>query len=58
MAHLFESFISKMLDTVFGQNVFKVFGQAYVSSLHGAGILLVLWVILFWMYRRKVFLRI
>ena len=58
MAHLFEGFISKMLDTVFGQNAFKIFGPAYASSLRGAGVLLVLWLLLFWLYRRKIFLRI
>ncbi len=58
MAHLFDGFISKGLKTFIGQDAFKVFGAAYEPVLHGAGVLLVLWLILFWLYRRKIFLRI
>ncbi len=58
MAHLFEGFIARALKTFLGQNTSKVFGDAYEPLLHGAGVLLLLWVILFWMLRRKIFLRI
>ena len=58
MAHLFEGFIAKALKTFLGQDTFKIFGAAYEPLLHGAGVLLVLWLILFWMWRRKIFLRI
>jgi heparan-alpha-glucosaminide N-acetyltransferase len=58
MAHLFEDFIGKALKTFLGQDTFKRFGEAYEPLLHGAGVLLVLWLILFWMYRRKILLRI
>jgi predicted acyltransferase len=58
IAHLFESFIAKNLKTNLGQNAFKIFGDAYEPFVHGAAVLLVLWLILFWMYRRKIFLRI
>lgn len=58
MAHLFEGFIAKALKTFLGQDAFKLFGQAYEPFLHGAGVLLLLWLMLFWMYRRKMFLRI
>ena len=37
---------------------FTVLGEPYEPLLHGAAVLLVLWLILFWMYRRKLFLRI
>ena len=37
---------------------FKILGEPYEPLLHGAAVLLVLWLILFWMYRRKMFLRI
>jgi predicted acyltransferase len=36
----------------------KVLGAPYEPLLHGAAVLLVLWLILFWMYRRRIFLRI
>ncbi len=58
MAHLFEGFVSGSLDTVFGANSFKVFGEAYAPLLHGTAVLLGLWLMLFWLYRRKIFLRI
>jgi predicted acyltransferase len=58
MAGLFEGFIASSLDTHFRERVFEVFGKPYAPLLHGAGVLLVLWLILFWMYRRKLFLRI
>lgn len=58
VAHLFEDFIAEALKTFLGQDFFKMFGMAYEPFLHGAGVLLVLWLLLFWMYRRKIFLRI
>jgi heparan-alpha-glucosaminide N-acetyltransferase len=58
IAHLFDSFIFKNLKTHLGQDAFKIFGDAYEPFLHGAAVLLGLWLILFWMYRRKIFLRI
>ena len=58
MAHLFDRFVSKNLTTHLGQNAFKLFGDAYEPFLHGAAVLLVLWLLLFWMYHRKIFLRI
>ena len=58
IAHLFEDFVSKALTTNLGSNGFKAFGGVYEPFVHGAAVLLVLWLILLWMYRRKVFLRI
>ena len=58
MAHLFDGFISDALTTNLGTNVFKIFGAAYEPFVHGAAVLFFLWLILFWMYRRKLFLKI
>lgn len=58
MAHLFDGFVSSSLRTHFGANAFKSVGQPYEPLLHGAAILAALWLMLFWMYRRKIFLRI
>jgi heparan-alpha-glucosaminide N-acetyltransferase len=58
MAGLWEGFIAKNLTTHFGKEPFAVIGRPYEPFLHGAAVLLVLWLILFWMYRRKLFLRI
>jgi predicted acyltransferase len=58
MAALSESFIAKNLVIHLGMNAFKVTGPSYEPLLQGAAVLFVLWLILFWLYRRKVFLRI
>jgi predicted acyltransferase len=58
MKELLEDFIRQSLIIHFGQRVFQVFGAAYAPLLQGATVLLVLWLILFWMYRRKLFLRL
>lgn len=58
MAHLFDGFIGKNLRTNLGSDFFAFAGQAYEPFLHGAAVLLILWLILYWMFRQKVFLRI
>jgi predicted acyltransferase len=58
IAHLFDTFIHKNLVTHLGSGVFKIFGPGYEPLLHGAATLLVMWLILWWMYKRKLFLRI
>jgi predicted acyltransferase len=58
MAALFESFIAQNLVIHLGKDVFRATGPPYEPLLHGEAVLFVLWLILFWMYRRKVFLRI
>jgi heparan-alpha-glucosaminide N-acetyltransferase len=56
--HLFEDFIRESLTTNLGKHFFEIFGQAYEPLFFGAVTLLVFWLMLFWMYRRKLFLRI
>ena len=58
MAALFESFIGQSLNIHFGKPFSRSSGEPYDPLLHGAAVLLVLWLILFWMYRRKIFLKI
>ena len=58
IAHLFEKFIADSFRTHLGAGVFGVFGPAYAPLLQGAAVLLTYWLILFWMYRRKLFLKI
>ena len=58
MAHLFESFIIASLKTHLGEHAFAFAGTAFEPALRGAAVLLVFWLILFWMQRRKIFLRI
>ena len=58
MAHMFEGFIVKSLSTHLGPDVYTRFGPDNEPLARGAAVLLVLWLILFWMYRRKLFLRV
>ena len=58
MAHLFGDFISRNLKTNLGQSIFEAFGATYEPLIKGIAVLLVFWLLLFWMYRRKLFLRI
>jgi predicted acyltransferase len=58
IAHLFEKFIADALPRHFGRKWFTFAGAGYEPLILGAGILGVEWLILFWMYRRKIFLRV
>ena len=58
IAHLFEGFISQALPRHLGAGGFAIAGKPYEPLLHGAAVLLVEWLILLWMYRRKIFLRV
>ncbi len=58
MAHLIDGFIVSSLKTHLGQNIFAWAGDTLASMAQGAAVLLAFWLILFWMYRRKLFLRI
>jgi predicted acyltransferase len=50
--------LHKMVLRHIGANAFTVFGPEYQPLLHGAATLALLWLILFWMYRRKIFIRV
>ena len=58
MSWTLEGFVLDSFQTHFGPNVFLVTGEAYETLLSGSAIILVFWSILFWMVRRKIFLRI
>jgi heparan-alpha-glucosaminide N-acetyltransferase len=58
LAHLTEGFVTDTLHVHLGTDVFKLCGAPYAPFFQGAAVLLVLWLMLFWMYRRKLFLRI
>jgi heparan-alpha-glucosaminide N-acetyltransferase len=51
-------FVAKSLDTHIGERVLAALGDAYLPFLRGVAVVLVLWLVLFWMYRRRIFLRI
>ena len=58
MWQLMVGFVRDNVRTHFGQHVFDTFGTIYAPMLERVVVLLVFWLILFWMYRRKLFLRI
>jgi heparan-alpha-glucosaminide N-acetyltransferase len=58
IAHLFEAFIASSFRIHLGQSIFASFGTGLEPLVRGAAVLLVYWLMLFWMYRRKIFLRI
>jgi heparan-alpha-glucosaminide N-acetyltransferase len=58
IAHLWDNFIARALPRHLGREAFTFAGKPYEPLVHGAAVLLVEWLILWWMYRRKIFLRI
>lgn len=58
IAHLWDGFIGRALVTHLGEAPFKIAGDAYQPLLLGGTVLLIEWLILLWMYRRKIFLRV
>ncbi len=51
-------FIHQALYRHLGHGFFEVLGSAYSETLNRAVTLLLLWLILFWMYRKKMFIKI
>lgn len=58
LVHTTDSFFGDALHTHLGHKPFLVFGEAFEPMLHGGAVLLILWLILLWMHRRKLWLRI
>ena len=51
-------FMGQTLHTHFGTRPFHFFGEAFAPLLHGAGVLLICWLVMLWMHRRQLFLKI
>jgi len=58
MSWTMEAFIGGALDRHFGGAISFVAGPTFQPVLHGFLVVLTFWLILLWMYRRKIFLRI
>ncbi|MGE5325951.1 MAG: acyltransferase family protein [Deltaproteobacteria bacterium] len=58
IAHLFEGFFTRSLATHLGPRFFAFLGAGLEPFLRGSAVLLGYWIVLFWMYRRKLFLKI
>ena len=58
MSWTIESFVGSALRRHLGEAPFAILGPAFEHVLLGASVLATFWLVLFWMYRRKIFLRI
>ena len=58
MSWTMDDFISRALQTHMGNVISTLVSPALLPVAYGIGVMLTFWVILFWMYRRKIFLRI
>lgn len=58
MSWTMEDFVAKALVRHFGSAPFAVFGAGFERTLIGAAVLAIFWLILLWLNRRKIFLRI
>jgi heparan-alpha-glucosaminide N-acetyltransferase len=58
MAHWWPKFIAGSFKTHFGPDVFEIAGKPYAPILQASAVLFVMWLVCWWMYRRKIFLKI
>jgi predicted acyltransferase len=58
LAHGSENFLIRSFHIHFGKQVFEVFGTAYEPVVAGATVLIIQWLVLWWLYRNKVYIRI
>lgn len=58
IAHIGEEFVANSFQIHLGQGVFQIFGAGLEPLVRGLVVLTVYWVVLFWMYRKKLFIRI
>jgi predicted acyltransferase len=58
IAHSVDSFIGKSLLIHLGANYAQIFGLTYSSLVHGSLILFFEWLILHWMFKKKIFIKI
>lgn len=53
-----RAFIERALYTHLGQHYDQLTGAAYATLVKGTLVLLLEWLILYWMYRRKIFIKV
>nr|WP_294944705.1 DUF5009 domain-containing protein [uncultured Mucilaginibacter sp.] len=58
LADGFGGFITKTLYTHLGQHFDQIFGIAYSSLVKGVLVLTIDWLILYWLYRKKIFIKV
>jgi predicted acyltransferase len=58
MAHFLASIVERSLKTNLGEHFFERIGGVYAPILEASAVLFFLWLVCWWMYRRKLFLKI
>jgi len=58
MSWTMESYVRRSLEIHLGWAISRMMGPTFQPIAYGFGVMLSLWLILLWMYRRKIFLRI
>jgi predicted acyltransferase len=58
MSMLMKPWVKERLRLHLGQSIFDSFGNTFTPMLEMVFIVIILWLVSFWMYRRKIFLRI
>jgi heparan-alpha-glucosaminide N-acetyltransferase len=58
IAHLWEDFIVENLHINLGYQVFRIFGTGLEPLMVGIAVMLIYWLTLYWMYRKRLFIRI
>ena len=58
IAHLWEDFFITNLHVNFGTRIFQIFGTGLEPFVLGVTVMLLYWWVLYWMYKKKLFLRI
>jgi predicted acyltransferase len=58
MAHTMEGYILSAFKTHIGTGFFAIFGEPLVPVMMGAGVLIVFWLMLYWMAKNRILIRI
>ncbi len=58
MAGTMEGYFLNALTRHLGHAPFLIFGPVFEGTLRGAAVMAVFWLILYWMYKKKIFIRI
>ena len=58
IAHLWEEFIINNLHINLGFGIFQIFGQGLEPFVLGFTVMMVYWLVLYWMWRKRLFIRI
>jgi predicted acyltransferase len=58
ISHTMKPFINSSLHIHLGQNFDRIFGATYSTLVAGTLVLFVEWLILYWMNKKKIFIKI